>query len=108
MRGMKYLECLMFSIIFSFLLFLLVWLSEIDSKIVNALSLAMSSGVFVLDMFAGIFFLLFVFVMIPLIVFMMWCFNPSLVEALFAAVGLTEEVRAKILRLDKKKAKKEV
>jgi hypothetical protein len=89
----KYLMC----VLFSFLLFVIVWLSEMLRYIVTALALAMSSGVFVLNLFGVYIFFLFVFGIVPLCLLPLLLIYPKLMKAFFATFGVTEKL------LDKKK-----
>jgi len=95
MKGIvrKYMLCA----VFSFLLFVIVWLSEMLRYIVTALASAMSSGVFVLNLFGVYIFFLFVFGIVPLCLLPLLLIYPKLMKAFFATFGVTEEV------LDKKK-----
>jgi len=93
----KYLLC----VVFSFLLFVIVWLSEMLRYIVTVLASAMSSGVFVLNLFGVYIFFLFVFGIVPLCLLPLLLMNPKLMKAFFATFGVTEEL------LDKKKEKTE-
>jgi hypothetical protein len=93
----KYLLCLAFS----FLLFVVVWLSEMLRYIVTTLGLAMSSGILVLNLVGVYIFFLFVFGIVPLCLLPLLLIYPKLMKAFFATFGVTEEL------LDKRKTKKE-
>ena len=90
----KYLVC----IIFSFDLFVLVWLSEILRNIVLAVSSGWSSGIFILMAYSALIFFLFVFGIVPSVLLVMWLLSPFPIRKLLAGqFGLTEK------SLDKKK-----
>lgn len=89
----KYLLCL----VFSFDLFILVWLSEILRVIVLAVASGWSSGIAVLMTLSVLVFFGFVFGIIPIILLCMWFVNPLIVKNILTTVGLTEK------SLDKKK-----
>lgn len=93
----KWIICL----VFSFELFLLVWLTELMTNIVNALATGLNSGIFWLGMTVIEFFFLVVFGIVPLALLAMWLINPTIVSHLIGQFGLTEKL------LDKKKTKKE-
>jgi len=92
----KYLVCL----IFSFDLFVLVWLSEILRNIVLAVSSGWSSGILVLMLYSVLISFLFVFGIIPLALLSLWLINPLLIKKLFMTFALTEK------SLDRKKKSK--
>ncbi len=92
----NYLLCLFFS----FLLFIVVWLSEMLRYIVEALASAMSSGVLILNLFGVFIFFLFVFGIVPLCLLPLFLFAPKLMRKFFATFGVTEDL------LEKKKTKK--
>ena len=93
----KYILCLSFS----FLLFIVVWLSEMLRYIADAVAAAMSSGVLVLNLFGVFIFFLFVFGIVPLCLLSLLLISPKLTRAFFSTFGVTEEL------LEKKKTKKE-
>lgn len=96
----KYVMCLAFSV----LLLVIVLLSEILRNLVLAVSSAMSSGIFILNLLSWYVLMSFVFLIIPLFLLASLLINPKLMEAFLATFGVTEEL------LDKKKkneAKKE-
>ena len=83
------------SIAFSFTLFVLVWLSAILENITNAVAAGWSSGIPSLMGFSvGIFFL-FVFLIIPAIIFAIWSVSPLVVKKLLSTFDLNEELLEK-------------
>jgi hypothetical protein len=68
--------------------------------IVTALASAMSSGVFVLNLFGVYIFFLFVFGIVPLCLLSMWLINPLAIKKLLSTFDLTEK------SVEKKKPKK--
>jgi hypothetical protein len=93
----KWVLCMLFS----FLLLVVVWLSEILRNTVDAVASALSSGVLVLNLFGVFIFFLFVLVIVPLCLLSLWLVYPKLMKSFFATFGVTEEL------LEKKKTKKE-
>lgn len=89
----KYLVCL----VFSFDLFLLVWLSEILRNITLAVASGWSSGIAVLMVYSALIFFGFVFGIIPIALLGIWFYNPLVLKNLLSTFGLTEK------SLDKKK-----
>lgn len=83
----KWLLCL----VFSFDLFILVWLSEILRNIVLAVSSGWSSGIFVLMAYSALIFFLFVLGIVPLVLLSIWFLNPLIIKKLFMTFGLTEK-----------------
>ena len=93
----KWLLCLFLS----FILFIIVWFSEIFHNIVLAVSSGWSSGIFVLMLFSVAVFFLFVFGIVPLCLLSLLLIYPKLMKKFFAAFGVTEEL------LEKKKKKED-
>ena len=93
----KYLLC----VFFSFVLFVVVWLSEILRDIVLAVSAGWSSGIVILMLYSVFIFFLFVFGIVPLCLLSLFLFAPKLMRRFFATLGVTEDL------LEKKKTKKE-
>lgn len=89
----KYVVCL----VFSFDLFVLVWLSEILRNMTLAISSGWSSGISVLMLYSALIFFLFVFLLVPSILLAMWLLSPIPIRKLLVQFGLTEK------SLDKKK-----
>ena len=91
----KYVICL----IFSFDLFVLVWLSEMLRPIVLAVSSGLTSGIPLLIAYVSGIFFLFVFGIIPAILLAMWLISPIPIKKLLVQFGLNEKL------LDKKPKK---
>src|SRR5208337_1778943 len=84
----KYIICL----IFSFDLFVLVWLTEMLTPIIHAIATGLTSGIpFLVAYVTGVFFL-FVFGLIPLILLVMWAVSPVPIKKLLVQFGLNEEL----------------
>jgi hypothetical protein len=80
------------SIAFSFALFVIVWLSAILENITNAVATGWSSGIPLLMGYSvGIFFL-FVFLIVPVIIFSMWSVSPLVVKKMLGTFDLDEEM----------------
>lgn len=83
----KWLVCL----IFSFELFVLVWLTELMSNIVHALASGIGSGIFWLGMGVIEFFFLVVFGFVPVALLAMWLINPTVIDGIFSQFQLTDK-----------------
>ncbi len=84
----KYGVCL----IFSFDLFVLVWLSEMLRPVVLAVSTGFTSGIPFLITYVSAIFFLFVFGIIPTILLAMWFISPIPIKKLLVQFGLNEKL----------------
>jgi len=93
----KWIICLIFSVE----LFIVVWLTQLMTAIISALSTGLTSGIFWLGMDVTEFFFLIVFGFVPLVLLSMWLLNPTLLNGIMSQFGLSEKL------LGKEKEKKE-
>jgi hypothetical protein len=91
----KYFICLLFTVDLT----LLILLSEILRLVLISSSQSLTSGNIYLIAVGSLFLLLFMLLIIPLILLVMWILNPLAMKKLLVQFGLNEKT------LDKKKTK---